>query len=189
LYLGNFGRSQDLRTLLRAAARLPGNLVWELHLAGGGENEEEIRALLGQLEIGSKVRVHGFLRGDALIDLVGRCHVGVNPVLPESGIVCPYKVGDYLCSGLPVLDGLGGELRGLLEQAGCGWGYPAGDSDYLAQLMERLIRSSQGIVLGSASWRDASRAAFRLAAQHFDRANTYPRLAQAVEQLVERQLN
>jgi glycosyltransferase involved in cell wall biosynthesis len=178
LYLGNFGRSQDLLTLVEAIARLPEGLPVRFTIAGGGDLEGGLLRSLGVLRRASpakaeRVEMPGFLRGDALVKAVREAHVALNLVRPASWIACPYKMGDYLLAGLPVINGLEGETARMVAEANCGVPYVAGDAGSLARVIEGMA-ARRGDLAGM------SRAAAALGAELFDRRRTYPGFARFV---------
>jgi hypothetical protein len=117
---------------------------------------------------------HGFLAQDELRDLLGHAEVGLNLIRPESRIVMPNKLSDYLGHSLPVINSLPGEPEQLLRTAG--WRYVAGDAKSLAGVMRTCIAEKLAV-------REAAGGALRLGEMEFNRANTYPALAEFIESI------
>jgi glycosyltransferase involved in cell wall biosynthesis len=96
-------RAKGLHRLLETLALAPGSTV-ELDVAGAldadGVYVRRVRALVGRLGLGARVRLHGLLRGDALWSLYARAHV---LALPSDREAFPLAVVEALGFGLPVL--------------------------------------------------------------------------------------
>ena len=121
MYLGNMGRSYDLATVIRGVRETPGV---ELHLAGGGPDEADLR-----IEAKSCPRIffHGYLRDSAVRALMQSADVGVIPMFDESCVGVPYKLADYAVAALPVINSLGGETAQLIANYKAGVKYTAGN--------------------------------------------------------------
>jgi len=145
-----------------------------VHVAGGGDASKQFRARAAKPETGGRIRWHGFLAKEALRDLLGAAEVGLNLVRPESRIVMPNKLSDYLGHNLPVINSLPGETAHLLGAAG--WRYTSGDAASLAAALRKCIDDRRAV-------REAAGAALRLGEMEFNRANTYPVLAEFIESI------
>ncbi|GHC04784.1 glycosyltransferase family 4 protein [Cerasicoccus arenae] len=178
LYLGAMGSAYDLETLLYAISQLRSeNWSVRLDIAGEGERQALLKVLCDELQLNECVTFHGYLQGQPLNDLLAASDVGVIPMLPDSLVAVPYKAGDYLGAGLPVINSLPGELKSLLESAKCGRFYQVGDAKSLANTLRPYAIDRQLA-------RRERPAAKKLFAEHFDRAKTYPRWADWLERQV-----
>lgn len=174
-YIGSISRSYDWRTLLDAVALLHAEGAdFEVHVAGGGEEAKALQKKVALPASGGRIKWHGFLAKDALRELLGTTEVGLNIIRPESRIVMPNKLSDYLGHNLPVINSLPGETEHLLGAAG--WRYTAGDAASLAAVMRKCIGDRRAV-------REAAGAALRLGEMEFNRANTYPALAEFIESI------
>jgi glycosyltransferase involved in cell wall biosynthesis len=117
-------RAKGLHRLLAALAALaaPGSTI-ELDVAGAldadGVYVRRVRALVGRLGLGTRVRLHGLLRGDPLWSLYARAHV---LALPSDREAYPLAVVEALGFGLSVLvtdRGGAGEVLGEGLQGRC----------------------------------------------------------------------
>lgn len=124
-YVGNLGVGYDLETVLRAMAMRP---ELTLEIAGKGPREASLRQMVRDLRLEGRVKFNGYLGASDLEALMARCEVGVIPMRDDSWVGLPYKLGDYLKSGLHVVSSLHGECGDLLRQAEVGrtydWGSP-----------------------------------------------------------------
>ena len=134
LYLGNLGRTYDLRTAIAAVALDP-HLT--LDIAGKGEQEDSLRAFAAEKGVADRVRFHGYLDEDGLAALASKCTYGLIPMSDESCVGVPYKLGDYARFGLFMLSSLRGESAALLENHRCGALYEAGDPESLLDAVRR----------------------------------------------------
>lgn len=167
IYVGAMTDSYDLETALHAMARLHSEegSAAHLHFAGGGPNEAALVALSKKLGFGAQVTFHGFLNEAGLNQLLDGMDVGLNLIRPGLAITMPHKLSDYLCAGLPVINSLEGEADQLLDSAGCGGFYEAGDPESLASAI---------IAYSAPAKLEAEKAAAAaLAARSFDRNRTY----------------
>jgi glycosyltransferase involved in cell wall biosynthesis len=175
VYIGSLSRNYDWRALLGAVALLHAEGAdFEVHVAGSGDAAKKFRARAAKPEAGNRIRWRGFLAKEALRDLLGAAEIGLNLIRPESRIVMPNKLSDYLGHNLPVINSLPGETGHLLGSAG--WSYQAGDAKSLAAAMRRCIDDRRAV-------REAAGAALRLGEMEFNRANTYPALAEFIESI------
>lgn len=135
LYLGNLGAGYDLSTVLKALVAEPS---LTLEIAGRGPREAALRREVDSLGLGGRVRFHGYLSADALGELAKRSAVGVIPMRDDSWVGLPYKLGDYLAAGLPVLSSLHGECGELLTREGVGAVYDFGSATSLLKALKAL---------------------------------------------------
>lgn len=124
LYLGNLGRTYDLRTAIEAVALNP---QLTLDIAGKGEQEDSLKAFAAEKGVSDRVRFHGYLDEDGLAALASKCAYGLIPMSDESCVGVPYKLADYARFGLFMLSSLRGESAALLEKHHCGAIYTPGD--------------------------------------------------------------
>lgn len=178
LYLGAMGASYDLHTLIDAVRMLNetkrGSLTvsksgdWpqvECVFVGDGEKRSELEAMNVQ-----GVRFTGFLNGAELTAELEAADLGIIPFFSESGVVVPYKIGDYLAHGIPVLSTIDGELGDLIRGFECGAVYRSCDVDSLVASIEKYI--DQADLLGRS--KENASACFLNA---FDRRKLYPDFA------------
>ena len=135
VYVGNLGVGYDLETVLRALAERP---ALTLDIAGKGPREAQLRREAKALRLDGRVRFHGYLDEEELRDVMARCDVGVIPMRDDSWVGLPYKLGDYLKAGLPVVSSLHGECGDLLRRTGYGRTYDWGSSASLLAALDAL---------------------------------------------------
>jgi glycosyltransferase involved in cell wall biosynthesis len=174
LYLGAMGRMYDIDTVLRAAvlAKEEG-LNWRWTLAGEDPDGywQEVAKAYG---VQAYVSLPGYVVGDKKQALLCQSSLGLIPMNPASRVAIPYKAGDYLSAGLPVVSSLPGELSGLLSAYGAGWEYRYGHPKSLFARLRTCVEDPEML---QRSRQDA----FRLFQDQFDRKKTYLRFAEWVE--------
>lgn len=167
-YAGNLGRTYDLATVVRALAELPDATF---DIAGKGEGEAPLKALVAELGLGSRVRFRGYLGGDALAAMLAECDAGVIPMDDSSCVGVPYKLCDYAKAGLAIVSSLGGESAKLLAKHGAGVTYRASDVASLIQSLRRLEASKAGPN------------ALKMASEEFDARAIYDQYVQFVAKM------
>lgn len=179
VYIGSMGPSYDLKTLISAAVSLlKDGAPIELHLAGSGEHVNTLMAIAGEFE-GSSIIFHGFLGGEDFDELLSTCHVGIVPMKPASKVAMPYKIGDYLAAGLPVINSLPGELSELLRENDCGSFYTSGDSLELGNAMKSYLEMSDEYL------KIQRQAARRLFEEKLNRSRIYPQFVEWLNQVAQ----
>ena len=141
LFAGNIGAVQDVECIIKATARLPGELPFKVHIVGAGSNLNACKQLVEQLSLQNKVVFHGrhpqsqmpcyYKMADCmLLTLRGGDMIGET---------LPAKAQSYLSVGKPIVGAIDGAGREMIIEADCGEGVPAGDDEALAAAMRRVI--------------------------------------------------
>jgi glycosyltransferase involved in cell wall biosynthesis len=127
LYVGRLDVEKGLDTLIESMRDVLGTLV----LVGGGETEQELRALAGD-----DVRFTGPLERDALVDWYAAADAFVLPSISEPwGMV----LNEAAAAGLPlVATDAAGAAHELIEDGRNGFRVPAGDRGALNEALGRL---------------------------------------------------
>lgn len=170
VYIGAMGRSYDLETVIEAVRQIVDSRgpVLELHIAGEGE---KLPDLIEQAADMAQIHFHGYLQQDDFEALMRNCDLGIIPMYPESGVAVPYKFGDYLAYGLPVINSLPGELADMIARANCGVAYTAGCLDSLVSALSSYVN------MDSLSLNAQRASAVELFNRDFNRSKTYPDFA------------
>jgi len=151
-FIGMFGSTYDLATVMRAAEQLHRNNDRRIRfvLAGDGPRAEEWRTLAAGLP---NVVFTGWLSQPQIHALLRRANVGLAAYARGAPQSLPYKPFEYLAGGLPILSSLPGELATLLATEHVGFTYRPGDVPELVRLLH-LLANNPG--LASAMGRRAS---------------------------------
>jgi len=103
VYSGRIAPEKNLGFLLQAFAGIAQTLpnVYLLVLGGGQkEHEEEIKPLIGELNLGNRVKFTGMLPKDKLPGYLAMCNIFVTTSVTE---VHPFSVIEAMATGLPVV--------------------------------------------------------------------------------------
>lgn len=129
-FVGRLGHEKGIDVLLQAMGKLwqSGRRDIDLHLVGGGEMEEPLRAQAANLQIQSVVHFHGMRPHKEIAQWISACDVLCLPSRREG---CPNVVLEALASGRPVVASRVGGLPELIHD-GNGILVPADDAPALA---------------------------------------------------------
>ena len=144
LYAGNLGRAQQLDLLVHAWANVHGRNGlhrWSMKLLGRGVMEKDLKELTTGLGVsGSVVFAPPVSRQDALREMMQAAALSVS-LQPGKAFekTIPSKVFDCMAVGRPILAGVAGEARDILESTGANVCYEPGDQEQLERGLERLM--------------------------------------------------
>lgn len=145
-FVGVFGRTYDLATVIDAARELPVHVQarTQFVLCGDGDYRERWMARSSGLDC---VVFPGWIGTSELAYLMKVASIGIAAYAPGAPQGLPNKLFEYMSAGLPVLSSLRGEAEALLRQYGCGLSYQAGDRrsflDALRTLLDQRERRVQ----------------------------------------------
>jgi len=137
LFVGNFGFTYDLETVIRAAAIIEASHP-HVHfvLCGDGDRLVEWTQLARGLK---NVHFTGWIHGDELGRWLSRADVGLAAYSADAPQSLPNKVFEYLSAGVPMLSSLHGDLDELLRATKTGLTYePHSVDSFLGALKELL---------------------------------------------------
>jgi glycosyltransferase involved in cell wall biosynthesis len=144
LYAGNLGRVQQLDLLIHAWAgvhRRNGHHRWTMKLLGTGAVEKDLKELAGSLGVSkSVIFAPPVSRQEALREMTQAAALYVSLQADQAfERTIPSKVFDCMAVGRPILAGIAGEGRGILESTGANVCYEPGNQEHLEQSLERLM--------------------------------------------------
>ncbi len=151
LYSGRLARSKGVLVLIEALARLrQRGLRPRLVLAGSGHGSipaAELRAAIRSAGVDTQLERRGHVPWQQMPALIRSCQALVAPAFHESFCLA---AAEAMACGLPVVGTRGTALEELIADEETGLLVPQGDSDALADALERLCRdSSQRTTFGS----------------------------------------
>lgn len=156
LFVGQMVERKGVDTLVRAVAALRrAGVACTAVLAGDGPQQDEFRALAGELGVAGAVRFTGFVQPRDLPRLFAAGDVFVLPSRREGwGVV----VHEALAAGLPVIasDQVNSAVD-LLAEGECGWLFAAGDPASLAARMREYCGAADPARLSAEARRVAER--------------------------------
>ncbi len=136
--VGRLSEQKGQLLLLDALRRvLDAGLDATLVLAGDGEMRVPVEARCAALNLGSHVRITGWLSGEQVQQELLRARALVLPSFAEG---LPVVIMEAMALGRPVLSTYVAGIPELVT-GDCGWLVPAGDADALAQAMIDVLRT------------------------------------------------
>ena len=174
-FVGSFGRSYDLGTVIEAARLLEraGRAHVQFVLGGDGEQAAAWRAQAAGL---SNVIFTGWLSVEAIEALLAMARIGLAAYAANAPQGLPNKLFEYLSAGLPVVSSLRGEAERFLTETGCGATYSVGDAAALAAVLQELAADD-------AARLEMGRRAFARYDAEFSAQQVYGRLGEHLERL------
>lgn len=141
LFAGNIGAVQDVESIIDAAALLPQDAPFKVHIVGSGSRLDACQRLVREHPLEDKVIFHGrhpasrmpryYRMADCmLLTLRGGDMIGET---------LPAKAQSYLSVGKPIVGAIDGAGREMIREADCGECVAAGDVSALAAAMKRVI--------------------------------------------------
>jgi glycosyltransferase involved in cell wall biosynthesis len=147
MYMGTFFHFSGLDDVINELANAADPSV-KLLLIGGGQQEDLLRELVAEHNLGEKVIFAGFIEFKALASYMCLADVAINPLRNElvASAAFPHKVLQYMAVELPVVST---QLAGLYEAFGNTSGilWSTDSRDVLRQALRLRDRSPQDIKL------------------------------------------
>lgn len=175
-FFGSMGQQFDLETVVQAALLLEGqHRRIRFVLCGKGEKLEHYRKIAQRAE---SVVFPGWVGAAEIWTLMRRADVGLAPYRSTSNFRgnLPNKPIEYMSAGLPVVTGVDGVLRRLIERFRCGRCYSNGDPRSLADELCQLYDCPEHVKV-------ASENAYRLYRDRFVAEDVYARMIDHLERL------
>ena len=176
-YAGALGMANDISTILRAATRLRGNDSVHVLLVGAGKEADNLRAEAEALRL-TNVTFAGTYPKERMNEVLAASDVCVATLknIRMFRTVYPNKVFDYMAAGRPVVLGIDGVIRDVVEQAKAGIAVEPGNDEQLA-----------AAVLTLAGDRDAAQAmgarGRRHVVKHFNRSHHAGQFMQILQEM------
>jgi glycosyltransferase involved in cell wall biosynthesis len=176
LFVGTFGRTYDLTSVINAAERLArdGDHRLQFVFVGTGDLERRWREEAAHLP---NVLFTGWLDSEDINLVLSAAWVGLAAYATGAPQSLPNKFFEYISVGLPVVSSLGGETASLIDAAQCGVHYAT--SDELATKLKSLLGEPQ-------QYQDMRRAAQQLYDENYSADRVYERFARYLEAVSQR---
>ncbi|MFD4642892.1 glycosyltransferase [Lentzea sp. NPDC058436] len=133
LFVGRLDEEKRVDEFLRALARVPGAFG---EIVGDGTCKSEWELLARDLGITDRVRFHGFVSEDDLLDAYARCDLFVMPGVAELQSLATMEA---MAAGKPVIAANAMALPHLVKPGRNGWLFEPGDVNQLAQRLHTLV--------------------------------------------------
>jgi len=174
-FLGVFGHTYDLQTILSAARLLANRGEHRAHFALAGTGDFAAR-LASQANGLPNVSFPGWLNAEEVESFLHRLDVGLATYAKGAPQSLPNKPFQYLAAGKPIISSLPGELREILETSEAGLNYTAGDPESLAAAVLEFINSPTQIA-------SMGQNAYSLFRSKFNAETIYPQMVDHLEQV------
>jgi len=134
MYAGALGMANDIETILRAAQHLRSKPEIKIVLVGDGKERTNLEAKAKTMRI-SNVLFVGAVPKQEMPNALAASNVCIATLrnIPMFRMPYPNKVFDYLAAGRPIVLGIDGEIRKVVDNARAGIFVPPGDDNALAQ--------------------------------------------------------
>ena len=172
-FLGTFGASYDIVTMVQASVLLQKQQREKVHLVMAGDGDK--MALARSMASGvSTITIPGWVDQRTARTLNALSSIGLCAYSPKAIQSISYKPLEYMAAGLPLISSLRGELRAIIEAERCGVYYVAGDAGSLCGQILRLAADQQ-------ESRQMGLRARALFEKRYDGRQIYPQLAEQLE--------
>lgn len=143
LYAGNFGHVQQLDLLVEAFAEIDTNQFqedWEIFFVGGGAKEESLSSLVKSHDLSDRVHFMGFVPKQEVFDYLKSAdvlfiHLQDSEVLR---LTIPSKVFDYMLADRPLLAGIHGEGKEIIDSVEGNAIFKSGNKQSLIKALKEL---------------------------------------------------
>ena len=179
-YLGTLGMAHGLETVIEAARLLQerGQDEHRILFIGDGAERERLQALASKHHLRNIVFT-GLVPREKIMDywsLLDICIIHLKDT-PTFRTVIPSKIFDAMATGIPMLIGVDGEARSIVEQHGCGIFFTPENAIELTGKLEEIRNTPPRL-------KEMSQACQR-AAQHYDRTTLAHRMLKIIKTAVQ----
>jgi glycosyltransferase involved in cell wall biosynthesis len=134
MYAGNFGRVQGLEILIQGFSDLQETQQlegWKVVLIGTGAHEAKLKSLIANLHLEKRVDVLPPITHDSVMQKMASAGILFMNLKPDKvfELTIPSKVFDYMFTGRPILAGILGEGKSILETTGANVCFNPSDLD------------------------------------------------------------
>jgi glycosyltransferase involved in cell wall biosynthesis len=179
-YAGAHGISNDLDTILDAATLTKDDPEIHYLFVGGGNEKPRLEAKAKELNL-TNVTFGGTVPKDEVGDVLAASNAccALLKDIPQYKTPFPNKVFDYMAAGRPVLLGIDGVIREVVEAAEAGIFFHPGKGAELADAVRRMKNNPQLVRSMKESGREYVR-------QHYDIALQADRFEEVFEKAIRR---
>ena len=173
-FIGTFGASSDLETVIKAARVLeadPQTRNVSIILAGDGDNGAKLHTMAEGCQ---NIAFTGWLDQEAVSEVMGLSSVGLAAYGGDALQSLPNKPYEYMSAGLPILSSLRGDLETLIESEQVGRQYIPGD-------VASLVAAIRWFASNPDQCAEMGRRARRLFDERFSESVVYSGLANHLE--------
>lgn len=140
LYFGRLSKEKGVLNLIEAFSKLEKGV---LYIAGDGPEEENIKQIIKDNNLESRVKLLGFLNYTQMKETIGKAKFIIVPSIWYEN--CPYSVMETLAIGKPVIGANAGGIPELVKDKKSGLIYKYNDVDDLVKKMEDLFDTDKSV--------------------------------------------
>ena len=180
-YAGTIGTSYDIRTLVLTGEELirRRRLNIKIKILGGGPLKEELEQLAKEHHC-KKVEFVGYMPYEKMAAYLAKSDIVVNSFVKKAPQSIVTKIGDYLASGHPMINTcMSPEFRKKVETDGFGVNIMPEDEEILADAIEKLYENED-------VREEMGKQARKIAEEQFDRPESYKKIVELIQVLIER---
>lgn len=135
-FVGSFGKSYDLKTLVLTAKELATqNTDIQIIISGDGEVMEELKQFAQGLE---NIHLTGWIQSHEIAILQKRANAGLMAYVKGAPQGHPNKLFEYMSAGLPIVSSLEGEAQQLIQKKKLGENYEPANPKELSKILDIL---------------------------------------------------
>ena len=151
-FIGTFGNTYDLSTVIEAARKLQDDGMVDVQFVISGEGERFSSHVANAKGVDNIVFT-GWIDQAEISHMMDVACVGLASYAEGAPQSIPNKLGEYFCAALPIVSSLRGEAELLIERRQCGLTYRAGDVAHLIEGLETLLHDERRLKeAGAASY-------------------------------------
>lgn len=171
-FIGNFGKQFNFDPLIESIKNFKNHNI-KFVLCGTGENLDYFKELQNHQ---NNIILPGWVGENEIFSLLSVSKIGIAPYknIPNFQLNTPNKFGEYLSASLPILTGVDGIMKELLEEYNCGYNYK--NSDELTLYIKELYENEDVL-------EQMSEAAHKLFDKNFNADKVYEDLASHLEKI------
>ena len=149
VFAGNVGIAQNLMVVLKAAKRIQetglkdnGKTI-RIHIVGNGQDLDNLKSYAENNKL-NNVIFHGRKPPEEMPEIYAMADAMIVTMLPDPlvSLTLPAKVQSYMSAGKPIIASADGEIKNVIEEAGCGLCAKAGDDEALVEAIKVFIGTS-----------------------------------------------
>jgi glycosyltransferase involved in cell wall biosynthesis len=143
MYAGNFGRVQGLEILIQGFVDLRNKehlKDWKVVLIGTGAHEMKLRNLISKLHLEDRVIILSPMTRDNVLKKMASAGILFMNLKPDKvfELTIPSKVFDYMLAGRPILAGISGEGKDILQQTGGNVCFEPDNKESFKNVLEKI---------------------------------------------------
>lgn len=139
-FAGNIGLVQDLETVVEAASMIR-DRNFLVNIVGSGSNEEHIRNLVAERDLGNHFVFHGRKNQPEMDEIYEKSHVCLLTLRNDDfiGRTIPGKLQTYMAKGKAIAGAISYDSKKIIEESGAGFCVDSGDVLGFSQIMVKYI--------------------------------------------------